>query len=212
MANLDFIYNRKSVRQFKNTPVPKEDIIELLKAGTYAPSPKHQQNWHFVVLQNRDIINKMADIVTKSHENIGQLAKNEKDFKRHMSVINYYTCFKHAPVVIIVYSCEYKMIEYKILKDKPECKELYDMVASSQAEIQTIGAAVENLLLAAANMGYGACYMTGPIHSRDKIYEVMGHDETKGELMALIPVGVPEDMSAPQPPRLPLEDVVTFID
>ena len=51
MANLDFIYNRKSVRQFKNTPVPKEDIIELLKAGTYAPSPKHQQNWHFVVLQ-----------------------------------------------------------------------------------------------------------------------------------------------------------------
>ena len=212
MANLDFIYNRKSVRQFKDTPVPKEDIIELLKAGTYAPSPKHQQNWHFVVLQNRDIINKMADIVTKSHENIGQLAKNEKDFKRHMSVINYYTCFKHAPVVIIVYSCEYKMIEYKILKDKPECKELYDMVASSQAEIQTIGAAVENLLLAAANMGYGACYMTGPIHSRDKIYEVMGHDETKGELMALIPVGVPEDMSAPQPPRLPLEDVVTFID
>ena len=212
MANLDFIYNRKSVRQFKNTPVPKEDIIELLKAGTYAPSPKHQQNWHFVVLQNRDIINKMADIVTKSHENIGQLAKNEKDFKRHMSVINYYTCFKHAPVVIIVYSCEYKMIEYKILKDKPECKELYNMATSSQAEIQTIGAAVENLLLAAANMGYGACYMTGPVHSRDKIYEVMGHDETKGELMALIPVGVPEDSSAPQPPRLPLEDVVTFID
>ena len=36
MANLDFIYNRKSVRQFKDTPVPKEDIIELLKAGTYA--------------------------------------------------------------------------------------------------------------------------------------------------------------------------------
>ena len=158
------------------------------------------------------MINKMADIVTKSHENIGQLAKNEKDFKRHMSVINYYTCFKHAPVVIIVYSCEYKMIEYKILKDKPECKELYNMATSSQAEIQTIGAAVENLLLAAANMGYGACYMTGPVHSRDKIYEVMGHDETKGELMALIPVGVPEDSSAPQPPRLPLEDVVTFID
>ena len=72
MANLDFIYNRKSVRQFKDTPIPKEDIVELLKAGTYAPSPKHQQNWHFVVLQNRDIINKMADIVTKSHENIGQ--------------------------------------------------------------------------------------------------------------------------------------------
>ena len=40
MANLDFIYNRKSVRQFKDTPIPKEDIIELLKAGTYAPISK----------------------------------------------------------------------------------------------------------------------------------------------------------------------------
>ena len=212
MANLDFIYNRKSVRKFKDTPIPKEDIIELIKAGTEAPSPKHQQNWHFVVLQNKDIINEMADIVTKSHEKIGDLAKSEKDFKKHMSVIKYYTCFKKAPVVILVYACEYDMIEYKILKDKPECKELYNMATSSQAEIQTIGAAVENLLLAAANMGYGACYMTGPVHSRDKIYEVMGHDETKGELMALIPIGVPEDSSAPQPPRLPLEDVVTFID
>ena len=212
MANLDFIYNRKSVRKFKDTPIPKEDIIELIKAGTEAPSPKHQQNWHFVVLQNKDIINEMADIVTKSHEKIGDLAKSEKDFKKHMSVIKYYTCFKKAPVVILVYAFEYDMIEYKILKDKPECKELYNMATSSQAEIQTIGAAVENLLLAAANMGYGACYMTGPVHSRDKIYEVMGHDETKGELMALIPVGVPEDSSAPQPPRLPLEDVVTFID
>ena len=89
---------------------------------------------------------------------------------------------------------------------------MVDIENKKAGDIQTIGAAVENLLLAAANMGYGACYMTGPVHSRDKIYEVMGHDETKGELMALIPVGVPEDSSAPQPPRLPLEDVVTFID
>ena len=74
MANLDFIYNRKSVRQFKDTPVPKEDIIELLKAGTYAPSPKHQQNWHFVVLQNRDILK-----VMKIQANLQRMKKTLKD-------------------------------------------------------------------------------------------------------------------------------------
>ena len=31
MKNLDFIYNRKSVRKFKNEEVPKEDIIKILK-------------------------------------------------------------------------------------------------------------------------------------------------------------------------------------
>ena len=78
MANLDFIYNRKSVRQFKDTPIPKEDIIELLKAELMHHLQSISKTGTFVVLQNRDIINKMADIVTKSHENIGQLAKNEK--------------------------------------------------------------------------------------------------------------------------------------
>ena len=194
MANLDFIYNRKSVRQFKDTPVPKEDIIELLKAGTYAPSPKHQQNWHFVVLQNRDIINKMADIVTASHERLGE------------------TCFKHAPVVIIVYSCEYKMIEYKILKENNAPQEVLDILVSPQSAAQGIGAAVENILLAATEMGYGTCYMTGPTHAKKEIEELIGFEKEGYELMSMISLGVAEDDTPKQPPRKPLEEVVTFID
>ncbi len=50
MANLDLIYNRKSIRKFKDEIVQKEDIVEIVKAGTQAPSAKHQQNWHFIVL------------------------------------------------------------------------------------------------------------------------------------------------------------------
>ena len=196
MTNLEFIYKRKSIRKFTDQEIPKEDLIEMLKAATYAPSAKHQQNWHFDVITNKEKIYEIAKVVGDRHMEIANLADNEKDQTNMSKFLKYYTVFKNAPVLILVYAKPYKTVEYKILKDKPECKELYDMVASSQAEIQTIGAAVENLLLAAANMGYGACYMTGPIHSRDKIYEVMGH----------------EDMSAPQPPRLPLEDVVTFID
>ena len=212
MANLDFIYNRKSVRQFKDTPVPKEDIIELLKAGTYAPSPKHQQNWHFVVLQNRDIINKMADIVTASHERLGEIAKTEKDRKIHMSVIKYYTCFRNAPAVVIVYGSEYKMIEYKILKENNASKEVLDMLVSAQSAAQGIGAAVENFLLAATEMGYGTCYMTGPTHAKAELEELIGFEKTGFELMSMIALGVSEDDTPAKPPRKSLEDVVTFID
>ena len=212
MKNLDFIYKRKSVRKFKDTVVPKEDIIELLNAATYAPSPKHQQNWHFVVLQSKDIINKMANIVTKSHENIGKLAKDEKDFKRHMSFINYYTCFKDAPVVVLVYSCKYKMIEYKILEQNNAPKEVLDVLASPQSAAQGIGAAVENFLLAATQMGYGTCYMTGPTHAKTEIEKLIGFDKEGYELMSMISLGVAEENTPPQPPRKPLEDVITFID
>lgn len=212
MTNLEFIYKRKSIRKFKNQEVPKEDLVEILKAATYAPSAKHQQNWHFDVITNKQKIEEIAKAVSDRHMEIANLADNEKDQINMSKFLKYYTVFKNAPVLVLAYAKPYKTIELKILKDKPEYENLYDLVVSSQADVQTIGAAVENLLLATANMGYGACYMTGPIHSRDKIYEVMGHDETKGELMALIPIGVPEDFTTPQPPRVPLEDVVTFID
>ncbi|MGM9535123.1 MAG: nitroreductase family protein [Intestinibacter sp.] len=212
MADLDFIYKRKSIRKFKDQEVPKEDLMEMLKAATYAPSAKNQQNWHFTVITNKDKIQEIAKVVADRHTEIADLAEEEKDRDNMNKFLKYYTVFKNAPVLVLFYAKSYKSIEYKILNDKPECKDLYDIAISSKSEIQTIGAAIENFLLAAANMGYGACYMTGPIHSKDKIYEIIGHDESEGELMALVPVGVPEDKEAPQPKRLPLEDVVTFID
>ncbi|MBS5884022.1 MAG: nitroreductase family protein [Clostridium sp.] len=212
MTNLDFIYNRKSIRQFKDIPVKREDILEIIKAGTYAPSPKHQQNWHFVVLQNKEVIDEVANIVTKSHERIGQLAKNEKDFKRHMSVINYYTCFKDAPVVILVYGSEYKMIEYKILKENNAPNEILDVLLSPQSAAQGIGAAVENILLAATEMGYGTCYMTGPTHAKSEIERLINFNKEGYELMSMVALGVPEENTPKQPPRKPLEEVITFID
>lgn len=212
MTNLDFIYNRQSIRKFKDEPITKEDIMELLKAATFAPSAKHQQNWHFVVLQNKDMINEMADIVTRSHEKIGELAKTEKDKKIHMSVINYYTCFKNAPVVVLVYGCEYKMIEYKILKENDAPKDLLEVLVSPQSGAQSIGAAVENFLLAATEMGYGTCYMTGPTHAKTEIENLIGFEKPGYELMSMIALGVAEDNQPQQPPRKPLEDVTTFID
>lgn len=212
MANLEFIYNRKSIRQFKDEEVKREDIMEIIKAGTYAPSPKHQQNWNFVVLQNKQMINDLAKIVKDSHENIGSLAKNEKDYKQHMSVLNYYTSFKNAPVVIIVYARPYKMIEEKILKENNASNEVLENLVSPQSGAQAVGAAVENMLLAATEMGYGTCYMTGPTHAKLEIEELIGFDKEGYQLMCMVSLGVAEENTPPQPPRKPLESVVTFID
>ncbi len=212
MNVIEAIKMRKSVRKFKDEVVPKEDILKMLELATEAPSPKHQQNWNFVVLTNRDIINKMADIVTASHERLGEIAKTEKDRKIHMSVIKYYTCFRNAPAVIMVYGSEYKMIEYKILKENGASQEVLDMLVSPQSAAQGIGAAVENFLLAATEMGYATCYMTGPTHAKVEIEKLIGFDKPGFELMSMIALGVPQEDTPAKPPRKPLEEVVTFID
>ena len=212
MDNLEFIYKRKSIRKFKEGEIPREDILKLLDAATQAPSPKNQQTWHFVVLQNRDIINKIADIVTKNHIYLADIAKNEKQKKIMMNILPYYICFKDAPVVIIVYSKKYKMIEEDILRDNNADEAIIDMLKSAHSEIQGIGAAVENFLLAATAMGYGTCYMTGPTHSKREIEELIDFKKEGYELMSMISLGIAEDDTPKAPPRKELEEVVTFIE
>ena len=43
------IESRRSIRRYKDIPVKKELIEEILKAGMLAPSSKNRQPWHFIV-------------------------------------------------------------------------------------------------------------------------------------------------------------------
>lgn len=53
------IFQRRSVRKFKPTPLSQETIDQLLKAAMRAPSAGNQQPWEFVVLTDRDVILKI---------------------------------------------------------------------------------------------------------------------------------------------------------
>ncbi len=104
------------------------------------------------------------------------------------------------------------MIEYKILKENNAPKEVLDVLLSPQSAAQGIGAAVENILLAATEMGYGTCYMTGPTHAKSEIESLINFNKEGYELMSMVALGVPEENTPKQPPRKPLEEVITFID
>lgn len=212
MGKLDFIYNRKSIRKFKDDKLPKEDIIEMIRAATYAPSPKNQQNWHFAIIDDKDKIMDMAVVVEDGHRDIANMFKCQKEKINYMKFMKYYTLFKNAPVVVVVYGKEYDMIEYKILKENGASEEILNEILSPRSDAQSIGAAVENFLLAATAMGYGACYMTGPTHSKKKLEDAIGFSKEGYDLMAMIAVGVPEGDIHPQPPRKPIEEVVTFLN
>ncbi len=48
------IRDRRSIRKYKDTPVEREKIIQLLDAGRLAPSWKNMQCWRFLVLTEAD--------------------------------------------------------------------------------------------------------------------------------------------------------------
>lgn len=213
MTPIECMYKRKSIRQFKEGQVPREDIKKCLEAAIEAPSPKHQQNWYFVVLQDEKKVKELAKIVELSHERIGQLCKDEKEKQYFMKFMKYYTLFKDAPTVVLVYSKPYDMIEEKILRASGTSEETIEKLKAPQSAAQAIGAAVENFLLAATELGYGTCYMTGPTHAKLEIENYMANSVGEEyELMSMIAMGIPEEHTHEKPKRKPIDAFVTFID
>jgi len=61
MNELTWIMNRKSVREFKNTPVSKADLETIVRAGMAAPAAVNQQLWEFFVIDQRERLNQLGD-------------------------------------------------------------------------------------------------------------------------------------------------------
>jgi nitroreductase len=56
------IFERRSIRKYTTKDVEDFKIEKLLKAGAAAPSAGNEQPWHFVVIKDRDRLDKLADI------------------------------------------------------------------------------------------------------------------------------------------------------
>ena len=56
----DVIKTRRSIRKYKGTPVPRESLMKILEAARIAPSAGHRQPWHFVVVEDKETIEKLA--------------------------------------------------------------------------------------------------------------------------------------------------------
>ncbi len=63
MEAIECILTRRSIRRYKKDPIPKELIEELLTCAMAAPSARNEQPWHFVVIEDRSLL----DAIPKFH-------------------------------------------------------------------------------------------------------------------------------------------------
>jgi nitroreductase len=78
------IKKRRSIRLYQAKPVEKEKVKAILKAAMYSPSANHTRAWQFVVVTDKELIEKLAAM---------------KPYSAHL---------KTAPVVIVVCSQDWK--------------------------------------------------------------------------------------------------------
>ena len=60
---LEFIRSRRSTRRYQDRTVPKELVGAVVEAGRYAPSGGNCQTAHFLVIQDREVLDRLAELV-----------------------------------------------------------------------------------------------------------------------------------------------------
>ena len=209
MDLFDAIQGRKSIRRFKQTPVPDEDIKKILDAGRFAPSANNTQPWSFVVIQDPVMLKNMAAATRDMIDKMVPYAENEKQAQRLAAYKNnYYTFFENAPVVIAVFMESSDAGTDRLLarmgysaEDRKRLRPL--------PGLQSVSAAIENILLAVHALGYGSCWMTGPLVAQEAFEKLLGFGKEKF-IAALLPIGVPDENPLARNRKL-LEEVVKII-
>jgi len=58
---IETIFRRRSIRNYTDSPVSEIDIQTLLEAAMAAPSASNRKPWHFVLIDDREVLGRLAD-------------------------------------------------------------------------------------------------------------------------------------------------------
>ena len=98
------ILTRRSTRNYLPMPVEREKLDKLLAAGRQTPSGGSNQTNHFLVIQNRDVLDKLVGMVEEAFSNM-DVDENTYASLKHAILASkkggYVFCY-NAPVLIVV--------------------------------------------------------------------------------------------------------------
>lgn len=193
MQTLQAIAQRRSIRKFTDASVPDETIHELLHAATLAPSGKNGQPWRFVVVRGEKRA-EMVAVMRAGMEKLKALGVNLGSSPWTAQIM------EHAPVTIFVFNADMTLES----GEKPLTGQ--DMVFNSVA-VQSIGAAIQNMLLAAHDMGLGTLWICDIFYAYPELCTWLGETH---QMVAAIAVGYADEEPNARP-RKSVDEVTRWL-
>ena len=155
------------------------DIRTILQAANMAPSAMNHKPWEFLVVSGGKLQEMKASfgrVLDRIQETRGEDLPPE--------IIRYGQTYGNAPMAIVIL-----------------CKRS-DLPNFQRAYLESASAAMENLVLAATALGFGTCWMTGPLEDEPALREILGIKENL-TFVAITPIGYPAEHPEPHPPGDP---------
>ncbi len=198
---LDTIRGRRSVRRYLPKEVSEKLVDRVLEAGRWAPSPHGRQPWRFAVITKEETKERLAEVMGEEWranlemdgQSPGVVEKRLEGSRRRLL---------DAPVLVLL--CLY-------LEDL----DVYPDANRQQGEItmavQSLGAAAQNMLLVAYDLGLDAGWMCAPLFCPEKVVEAMGLDP-KLIPHALLTLGYAEGDPPKRRGRKSLDELIVYRD
>ena len=104
MDALEALITRRSTRNYRPDPVEQEKLDQILKAGRQAPSGGNNQTSHFLVIRNREVLNRLIEMTEKAFAGM-EITENTYASMKHSIAAakkgGYVFCY-NAPLLIVV--------------------------------------------------------------------------------------------------------------
>ena len=188
---------RHSIRKYKADAVNRDDIKKILEAGILAPSAKNRQPWKFIVVEG-DKKAEALDVMEKGLERSREELKEMPGMDALISdAFNTLGIMRQAPVIIFVENSNGK-IPFVDININDRITEICDSLS--------IGAAIQNMLLTATELGYGTLWIANTVYAYQELVQYLG---ISGQLICAVALGVPDETPDPRP-RKSFDEVVEF--
>lgn len=191
MNTLDTIAARRSIRKFKSMPIQEEALQSILTAAIQAPSGKNRQPWRFVVVKE----NRRAEMLQIMREGIAKIKAQGDDPGSSEGTVH---VMEQAPVTVFIFNPEGL---------QPWLVHSVDQMFEDVVDIQSIGAAIQNMLLAAQDLGLGSLWICDVFCAYEELREWLGE---KGEMIAAVSLGYADECPVARP-RKSIDEVVRIM-
>ncbi|NJD01225.1 MAG: nitroreductase family protein [Ruminiclostridium sp.] len=191
------IKDRRSIRKFKPDRIAKQQIELLISSACAAPSGKNRQPWEFIVVMDEIERDKVCNVM---EQGIDQSEK-ERFVGTQPAIIssarNTLSIMRKAPATVFIFSPDIPHIG----TPRTLLESLYDL-----AFVQSIGAAIQNMLLSAVEIGLGSLWICDVYFAYEELVKYFQQD---GLMVAAVSLGVPDEMPGMRP-RKPIEELVQW--
>lgn len=207
---IQIMTTRRSVREgFIDEVIDPDDLRLIVDCGLSAPSSKNAQPWRIHVVQSRSALNEIADLVVRANSTVDSFVPLDPNTGRahtawSTTVLESAHVLRQVPVGLFMEN------RGEFSHDRSAvagAESVADAVLTYSLEVLGLGAAIENLLLAARALGLDAVFVGDILVAENAIRDRLG---MVGDLVGVVAIG--HTTHSEVAPRTRREDRVVWHD